>query len=126
VIQEKSGCSLEYIVKDAFGNQIFKIRGPQNGDCCCGIWMIGSVAFTIVSLDSKTIVGGIGKLWGGFAREIFTMADNYGLSVPPDLDVTTKAILLGAVIMLVNNINMFMFKYIKLIIPYVLIFSYYV
>ena len=93
---------MDYIVRDAFGNPILKIKGPNYGDCCCGLGMIGSVAFTVLSLDGKTIIGGIGKLWGGIAREIFTMADNYGLNFPADLDVTTKAVLLGAVIMLVS------------------------
>lgn len=103
VVQQKSGCSLEYLIRDAFGNGIYKIKGPQYGDCCCGIFMTGSVAFTIVSLDEKTIIGGIGKLWGGIIREVFTMADNYGLNFPADMDVTTKAILLGAVIMFVSR-----------------------
>jgi len=103
VVQVGSGCGLEYLVKDAFGNSVFRIKGPKFGDCCCGLGMIGSVAFTVVSLDGKSVLGGIGKLWGGIAREIFTMADNYGLNFPADLDVTTKVVLLGSVIMLVST-----------------------
>jgi len=62
VVQDKIGCQLEYSVRDAFGNSMLRIMGPKFGDVCCGIFMVGSVAFPVVSLDKKTIVGGIGLI----------------------------------------------------------------
>lgn len=59
-MQMSVGCQLEYEVRDAFGNAMLKILGPKFGDACCGIFMIGSVAFPVISLDKKTVVGGIG------------------------------------------------------------------
>ena len=46
-------------------------------------------------------VGKISKQWTGFVREAFTDADNFGATFPMDLDVKMKAVLLGAVFLIV-------------------------
>lgn len=54
----------------------------------------------ILSLDG-TQVGKISKQWSGLARELFTDADNFGISFPMNLDVRMKAVMLGACILIV-------------------------
>lgn len=44
----------------------------------------------------KNQVGKITKQWSGIGREMFTDAQNFGLTFPIDLDVKMKATLLGA------------------------------
>lgn len=53
-----------------------------------------------------TQVGKISKHWAGLAREFFTDSDYFGLSFPMDLDVYTKATLLGACMLIVNIFEM--------------------
>lgn len=47
-------------------------------------------------------IGRISKKWGGLAREMLTDADNFGISFPVDLDVRLKAVLLGALFLIVS------------------------
>ncbi|RUS77187.1 hypothetical protein EGW08_015054 [Elysia chlorotica] len=54
----------------------------------------------VSSKDGETFVGQITKQWSGLAKEIFTDADNFGVSFPIDLDTKTKATLLGAVFLI--------------------------
>lgn len=46
-------------------------------------------------------VGHISKQWSGLTREFFTTADYFGISFPVDLDVRMKAVMLGAVMLIV-------------------------
>ena len=57
----------------------------------------------VLSAEGSTQVGKISKQWSGFAKETFTDADNFGISFPMDLDVKMKAVLLGAVFLIVSN-----------------------
>ncbi|VDN34072.1 unnamed protein product [Cylicostephanus goldi] len=41
-------------------------------------------------------IGSITKKWGGCLREAYTDADIFSVTFPIDLDVTAKAVLLGA------------------------------
>jgi len=45
-------------------------------------------------------IGQIQKKWSGLVKEAMTDADNFGVSFPRDLDVTEKALLLGAVFLI--------------------------
>lgn len=54
----------------------------------------------IVSLEG-TEVGRISKQWSGITREFLTTADYFGISFPVDLDVRMKAVMLGAVMLIV-------------------------
>ena len=47
-------------------------------------------------------VGQISKQWGGLMRELFTDADNFGVSFPADLDVRMKAVMIGACFLIVS------------------------
>jgi hypothetical protein len=43
-----------------------------------------------------TKVGEISKQWSGFGQELYTDADNFGVSFPVDLDLKVKACVLAA------------------------------
>lgn len=63
--------------------------------------------------DEETYVGRVTKQWSGLGKELFTDADNFGISFPLDLDVNVKATLLGAVFLLVSvtfSINFFVYR----------------
>jgi len=45
-------------------------------------------------------VGVITKKWSGLGKEVFTDADNFGITFSSELKETTKAILLGAVFLI--------------------------
>lgn len=53
-------------------------------------------------LDGKSNVGQITKQWTGLAREAATDATNFDVRFPLDLDIKVKAIVLGAVFLLVG------------------------
>ena len=55
------------------------------------------------SSDGETPVGQIRKQWSGIVKEMFTDADNFGITFPMDLDVNIKATLLGAVFLIVSH-----------------------
>lgn len=52
-------------------------------------------------MDGTAEIGLISKQWSGILRELFTDADYFGVSFPMDLDVKMKAVLLGAVFLVV-------------------------
>lgn len=63
--------------------------------------------------DEETYVGRVTKQWSGLGKELFTDADNFGISFPLDLDVNVKATLLGAVFLLVSvtfSINFIVYR----------------
>uniref|UniRef100_A0A674CJJ9 Phospholipid scramblase n=1 Tax=Salmo trutta TaxID=8032 RepID=A0A674CJJ9_SALTR len=74
-----------------------KIHGPYVVCHCCS-----DVNFDVKFLDETVVVGQISKQWVGFLREVFTDADNFGISFPMDLDVKVKAVLLGCVILIMS------------------------
>ena len=47
-------------------------------------------------------IGKVSKQWSGLAREVFTDADNFGITFPMDLDVKCKLTLLAAVFLIVS------------------------
>ena len=52
-------------------------------------------------------VGKVTKQWSGPAKELFTDADNFGISFPIDLDVKCKLTLLAAVFLIVSLMKIF-------------------
>ncbi len=56
--------------------------------------------FQVLTADGDQQVGEIRKQWSGFIKESLTDADNFGVTFPQDLDVRTKATLLGAVFLI--------------------------
>ena len=57
----------------------------------------------MLSADGSTQVGKISKEWSGIGKELFTDADTFGISFPMDLDVKIKAVLVGAVLLIVST-----------------------
>lgn len=53
--------------------------------------------------DETTFVGRVTKQWTGLGKELFTDADNFGISFPVDLDIKMKAVMVGAVFLLVST-----------------------
>ncbi|XP_014278612.1 phospholipid scramblase 2-like isoform X2 [Halyomorpha halys] len=90
VEQEWSILIPQYNVKNAAGDTVLKIVGP-----CCTFSMCGDVEFQVFTLDGE-VVGKITKQWSGLLKEMFTDADNFGITFPMDLDVKLKAVMLGA------------------------------
>ncbi|XP_057593776.1 phospholipid scramblase 2-like [Hippopotamus amphibius kiboko] len=70
---------------------ILRIIGP-----CCMCSCFGDVDFEINSLDGKNVLGKISKQFTGIVREICTNYSNFGIQFPSDVDVKTKAVVLGA------------------------------
>lgn len=96
LVQNWSVIEPNFSVKNEAGEIVLKIEGPC-WTCSCG----GDVVFKVMTLDGKE-VGNISKKWSGFGKELFTDADNFGISFPVDLDVKIKAVLLGACFLIVS------------------------
>jgi len=97
VKQECSCLSPTYGVLDGEGRKVLGIHGPM---CFCqAICCPNDIDFKVAS-EGGDEIGKISKQWGGFAREAFTQADNFGVNFPRDLDVRMKAVLLGAVFLI--------------------------
>ena len=56
-----------------------------------------------VYTKDDTPCGQIRKQWSGIVKEMFTDADNFGVTFPMDLDAKVKATMLGAVFLIVSS-----------------------
>ena len=54
--------------------------------------------------ETEHEVGKISKQWSGYVKEMFTTADNFGITFPMDLDVKMKACMIGALFLIVRPI----------------------
>jgi len=100
ITQEWAAWSPKYTVKDQGGNVAFIIEGPH--ECCicsCG----EDIEFKVYAADGATEIGKISKQWAGFFNEAFTDYDIFGINFPKDLEVTKKALLLGATFLIDYN-----------------------
>ncbi|XP_013384452.1 phospholipid scramblase 2 isoform X1 [Lingula anatina] len=98
VRQATSGWAPKYTIMDAGMKTIFEVNGPCcicQGPCCT--W---DQDFVITPPGGGEEVGKISKQWTGLIKEMFTDADNFGVTFPMDLDVKLKATLLGAVFLI--------------------------
>lgn len=98
VRQMQSCCAPKYVIMDAQQSVVLQIEGPViicQGPCC-----MNDQDFMLYSADKAHQVGKISKQWSGFAQEMFTTADNFGISFPMDLDVKIKAVILGALFLI--------------------------
>ena len=77
--------------------KIYDISGP-----CCPISCGGSVPFPITD-QSGTDVGEISKLWRGCFNEAFTDLDTFKIEFPDNIDLETKAVLMGATMLVVSD-----------------------
>ncbi|XP_065924878.1 phospholipid scramblase 1 isoform X3 [Magallana gigas] len=95
VCQSWSLCKPRMRIENAEGETVLRIKGP-----CCQLNICGDIEFDVYAPDEETYVGRVTKQWSGLGKELFTDADNFGISFPLDLDVNVKATLLGAVFLL--------------------------
>lgn len=96
VSQQWSICYPTFTVYGRDGQPALNIVGPictQSVPCAC------DVKFEVQSLNGVG-VGAITKKWTGLIKELFTDADNFGISFPKDLDVHVKAALLAAAMLI--------------------------
>ncbi|KAF5914570.1 hypothetical protein HPG69_007956 [Diceros bicornis minor] len=89
-------CLPKFTVQNERREDVLKIIGPCLVCSCCA-----DIDFEVKSLDEQNVVGKITKQWGGFVREAYTDADNFGIQFPLDLDVKVKATMLGACFLIV-------------------------
>ena len=59
-------------------------------------------SFQVYTADWENPCGHITKQWSGLGKELFTDADNFGVTFPRDLDVTVKAVIMGACFLIVS------------------------
>ena len=85
----------KFTVRDSQDVVVLRIEGPF---CFCGL--CSDIDFQVLSGATGQNVGKISKQWTGLLREIFTEADNFGISFPMNLDVRVKATLLAAAILI--------------------------
>lgn len=86
-----------YNICDAQGQTVLKIVGPVCAVSCCN-----DINFEVMTTDGN-VVGMVQKKFGGVAQELFTDADNFGITFPMDLDVRVKAVLLAATFLIDLN-----------------------
>nr|XP_023411209.1 phospholipid scramblase 2-like [Loxodonta africana] len=87
----------KFKIKNENKEDIMKIRGPSLR-CRC----FRNIDFNLLSLDEEMVIGKISKQWAGFVREMFTGTSRFRIQLPFDLDVKTKAVLLGACFLIVS------------------------
>ncbi|XP_023411116.1 phospholipid scramblase family member 5 [Loxodonta africana] len=85
----------KFAIQNANKEDILKIVGP-----CATCGCFGDVDFEVKTINEKLTIGKISKYWSGFVNNVFTNADNFGIHVPADLDVTVKAAMIGACFLL--------------------------
>ncbi|XP_051874600.1 phospholipid scramblase 2-like [Pristis pectinata] len=95
VIQKWHPCLPMFAIQNKNKETVLRISGP----CCCCRWCC-AYNFKIEALHSSEEIGKITKVWGGLVVEALTDADNFEVSFPMDLDVSIKAVLLGASILI--------------------------
>eukprot|EP00057_Strongylocentrotus_purpuratus_P028713 XP_011683187.1 PREDICTED: phospholipid scramblase family member 5 [Strongylocentrotus purpuratus] len=94
VKQTQSWVSPRFDVLTADQECALKIQGHW---CHCQtVCCTEDIEFKIFTNDLQTEVGKVSKQWGGWVRESFTKADNFGVQFPQDMDVKVKATLLAS------------------------------
>lgn len=77
-----------YSIIDPNGHEIYRLFGP----------LLHPWTFQIQKGGQE--LGKITKKWSGLAKESFTDADNFGIAFPHGIDLSQKAVLLGAVFLI--------------------------
>ncbi len=80
--------SRQFTVEDSVGMEICRIHGP----------LLHPWTFRILKHEAET--GKITKRWSGLGKEMFTDADNFNITFPPDADTEQKGVLLGALFLI--------------------------
>nr|CDS31169.1 phospholipid scramblase 2 [Hymenolepis microstoma] len=102
VRQEPTSAVPKWTILDPNDNILLRIVGPPNCYLVClpCLSFTDRLQFKIQSADSHAELGIIRKEWAGFMREMFTDADDFSVTFPPDLDSKVKALVIGAVFLL--------------------------
>jgi len=77
-----------YSVQDRNGRELFTLFGPLLHP------------WTFLIKEGERELGKITKKWSGLLKESYTDADNFGIVFPEGIDLSRKAILLGAVFLI--------------------------
>ncbi|XP_071850496.1 phospholipid scramblase 1-like [Apostichopus japonicus] len=96
VIQRPSLCGDHLAVLDENHETLLKIRGP--GCKCRSIY--SDIELKVLSSDENEELGKISKQWAGNVQEVYTNADNFGIQFQMNLEVKSKAILIGALFLI--------------------------
>lgn len=88
-------CKPLFGIWDANKSLMAEVRGP----CCpCqNVCCTADIEMPIFDVKSNTEIGKISKQWPGLLKEMFTDSDNFRVTFPADMDVKTKALMIGAV-----------------------------
>ncbi|ELU06462.1 hypothetical protein CAPTEDRAFT_141345, partial [Capitella teleta] len=86
-----------YTVLDVNREPVLVIKGP----CCICSCPCFDVEFNVFN-NAGDQLGMISKQWSGLAKELFTNAQNMGVSFPLDMEPMTKALLMGATFLIVS------------------------
>ncbi|XP_029184844.1 phospholipid scramblase 2-like isoform X2 [Acropora millepora] len=84
----------KFEIQNAARETVLRIEGPSS--CQGNINICADVEFDVLSADGQNKVGKISKQWTGLVKEVFTDAENFGISFPMDLDATIKGVILGS------------------------------
>ncbi|XP_042313804.1 phospholipid scramblase 1-like isoform X2 [Sceloporus undulatus] len=95
VKQKWHPCLPKFVIQNEAREDVLKMAGP-----CVPCRCFENIHFEVKALDGKSTVGTISRQWGGFAREAATDASIFGINFPMDLDIKTKAIVIGACFLL--------------------------
>jgi uncharacterized protein YxjI len=95
IVQKWSLIKPSFDVRDEKDETVLHITGPVCVFSCCG----SDVHFPVSQPDGAE-VGMIAKKWSGFAKEVYTRADNYTVNFPMDMPVNHKALLMSASLLL--------------------------
>ena len=98
IVQICTWCRVMLKIKNAAGQTVLWVVSPLCVASMCG----KDVKFKVMSRDLTVQIGTISKQWSGLFNEMFTDADHFCISFPMDLDVNIKAVLIGALFLIVS------------------------
>ena len=91
VVQEITNCSQEFIVRDCYGNEALKLKGPARMNK-----RRKDILFKIRAMESTEEIGRITRKGRSMDSELLSSADVYSITFPIDLDWKMKTSLIGA------------------------------
>ncbi|KAL3862646.1 hypothetical protein ACJMK2_008600 [Sinanodonta woodiana] len=108
---KSSCCVLHMDLMDTHMQPLFKIWGP-----CCPVQCLccpRSISFPVKGINNpEKVHANIAKIWDGAIQEVFKEADSFRVTFPLEMDVKQKALIIGAVFLLVCSSVFMTIKYI--------------
>jgi hypothetical protein len=91
-------CRPYFDVRDEKDDTILQVTGPFFVWSCCG----SDVHFPVTQKEggNEKEVGMIAKKWSGFAKEVYTNADNYSCQFPLEMPVNHKGLLIATALLI--------------------------